>query len=173
MHGGGGGELGGARRAPLRSMSDAAQTRLLRPVPPMGLAKNEDTDLMAHEQLLAAKLRDALVTRFDTYVGLQNRMHADTEEWIGPWIERPGGARESISVGDNVAGDRLVWLRIDAAGVKEFVVYIRMGGEGEIVVQIITKCPPGQFEETISRAHPAGWENVDQLYGMALHWVTA
>ena len=169
MHGGGGGELGGAPRATLRSMSDAAQTRLLRPVPPMGLAENEDTDLMAHEQLLAAKLRDALVTRFDTYVGLQNRMHADTEEWIGPWIERPGGAREAI----NVAGDRLVWLRIDAAGVKEFVVYIRMGGEGEIVVQIITKCTPGQFEETISRAHPAGWENVDQLYGMALHWVTA
>ena len=71
------------------------------------------------------------------------------------------------------SGDRLVWLRIDAAGVKEFVVYIRMGGEGEIVVQMISKCTPGQFEETISRARPAGWENVDQLYGMALHWVTA
>jgi len=155
-------------------MSDAQpQTRLLRPIPPMGLADNEDAGLMAHEQLLAANLRDALVTRFDAYIDLQNRMHADTEEWAGPFIDFPGGSRESISVGDNVGGDRLVWLRIDAAGVKEFVVYIRMGGEGEIVVQMISKCTPGQYEETLSRARPAGWDNVDQLYGTALHWATA
>ena len=123
---------------------------------------------MANEQLLAANLRDALLTRFNAYDDLNSRIHADTEEWAGPMIEMPDGSKECISVGDNVAGDRLVWLRLDSAGVKEFVVYIQMGGEGEIVVQAINK-----MEETIRRSHRTDWEEVDRLYSVALAWATA
>ena len=48
------------------------------------------------------------------------------------------------------------------------MVYIQMGGEGEIVVQAINK-----MEETIRRSHRTDWEEVDRLYSVALAWATA
>ena len=144
-----------------------APARLLRPVPPMGLAKD------AREQELAVRLRDALLRRFrfNEYNDLGSRLHAGTDEWVGDWLPQAGGARESICVGDNVGGDRLCWTRVDKDGVKEFVVWLRLGGEGELVLQVFSVCTPGHFEETHGRRE--GWEDADRVYGLAIGWANA
>ena len=151
-------------------MSEAeaeAPARLLRPVPPMGLAKD------AREQELAVRLRGALLRRFrfNEYNDLGSRLHAGTDEWVGDWLPQAGGARESICVGDNVGGDRLCWTRVDKDGVKEFVVSLRLGGEGELVLQVFSVCTPGHFEETHGRRE--GWEDADRVYGLAIGWANA
>ena len=151
-------------------MSEAeaeAPARLLRPVPFMGLAKD------AREHKLAVRLRDALLRRFrfNEYNDLGSRLHAGTDEWAGAWLPQAGGARESICVGDNVGGDRLCWTRVDKEGVKEFVVLLRLGGEGELVLQVFSVCTPGHFEETHGRRE--GWEDADRVYGLAIGWANA
>ena len=163
-----GAAAGGRTSCSSWTMSEAeaeAPARLLRPVPPMGLAKD------ASEQELAVCLREALLRRFNEYDDLGSRLHAGTDEWAGDWLPQAGGARESICVGDNVGGDRLCWTRVDKDGVKEFVVSLRLGGEGELVLQVFSVCTPGHFEETHGRRE--GWEDADRVYGLAIGWANA
>ena len=146
-------------------MSEAeaeAPARLLPPVPHLGLAKD------APEQEPPVRLRGALLRRFrfNEYDDLGSRLHAGTDEWAGDWLPQAGGARESICVGDNVGGDRLCWTHVDKDGVKEFVVSLRLGGEGELVLQVFSVCTPGHFEETHGRRE--GWEDADRGYGLVI-----
>ena len=80
-----------------------------------------------------------------------------------------GGTTEYVNVGDDVDGDRLCWTRVDAAGRKTFVVFIRMGGEDEIRVEQLRESDFG-----ICMTRPSGgWHDAGELvraYDLALRW---
>ena len=48
---------------------------------------------------------------------------------------------------------------------------LRLGGEGELVLQVFSVCTPGHFEETHGRRE--GWEDADRVYGLAIGWANA